>query len=71
MTTMKAERMSTENHHQPMQTSNSQKRHTCFCLQCRVLYENRIPPTILAEGIDTRFTVEKRFVPGGPNPLHN
>lgn len=76
--TLKAEGMSLEsppednynNYHQPIRRMlNVHKRH--FCVRCRLLYEDQLPPPRLPGGTDTIFSTEKRFVPGGPNPLHN
>lgn len=47
-----------KNHHQPL--------HCFCCIRCRLLHETILPPPM-----DTRFNIQKRFVPGGPNPLHN
>ncbi|MFS7939706.1 hypothetical protein Hanom_Chr05g00455041 [Helianthus anomalus] len=70
--TMKAAEISTKslperegkNHHQP-------KKDACLRFRCRLLNEGPLPPPILSDKSDVTFSIEKRLVPGGPNPLHN
>ncbi|KAK9080410.1 hypothetical protein SSX86_000168 [Deinandra increscens subsp. villosa] len=69
--TMKAEEMSTKSHPEGNANNHHPKKHTCLCFRCRLLYEGPLPPPILSQKIDPVFNIEKRLVPGGPNPLHN
>ncbi|KAK3222897.1 hypothetical protein Dsin_009922 [Dipteronia sinensis] len=59
-------------------SSLSQKKSRSLCIQLQRIHQLRQhqhspppPPPSSLDEIDTRYGVEKRLVPSGPNPLHN
>lgn len=61
--------------HHPQHHHSRLSRHLTNSLSSKspsVLYHRTAPPSPLQpDEIDPRFEIDKRLVPGGPNPLHN